>query len=197
MTEPSPAIEDVELSVSFDINQLGPHLCWAVNEEDDHKRNLFSIVGRHAGAVHMKKGDRVYLRVSAYSGPLDGGLPGETSFEMRVVGCTLMTVPRLRQLEVLYTPSPFASGDAQPALPTAHFEKFEQLGQLKWFERLKATRLVNISTDHLDVAEDFGVWEFSMVLTVDITHQDGNEERRVFLFDPESEVGTGTQKDGL
>ncbi len=45
--------------------------------------------------------------------------------------------------------------------------------------------------NHLTVGETVGRWEFSLVLTVLISRTEGVFEKRVFVFDPEGEVGAG------
>lgn len=194
-TCPKDKQEDVELSVSFDINQIGANLAWVITEEPD-KRNLYRVHGAHAGSVHMQQCDNVFVRVTGYSGPLDNGQPAEHKFEFKVIGCTLVTVPRLREKGVLYTPSPFESGPGVPAMPSIEIGEFVAAPPPHKLPDGVACR-VRVSTQSLLVTEKFGIWEFSLVLTVDITHDDGQVRRRVFRFDPESEVGTGTQSHNL
>lgn len=196
MTQP-PLLNDLLLlNVSFDINQLGSGLCWNVIDESN-RRNLLSPVGRHAGAVHLEKGDKVNVCVTAYSGPDETGRPREFG-GFDIVDCTLQSVPRLRERDTFYAPSPFQSANADSDGTAIHIAPFVPAAPDShgYDKALNAYYWRQVSQNSVDVDKELGIWELSLVLVVRIVPlaPDISSHQRVFRFDPEAEVGTGTHK---
>lgn len=181
--------EDVVLRVSFDINQLGNRLVWYFDDEHPVPppqalggHDAMHRYGRHAGSVHFNQGDRLSVQVYGY------GCPGEfETFE--VTDCTLVTMPA-PYLQHPPPPSPF---DLEHATQELEFGAAKGVPKSPDGTRLLMARGKNV----LKVVQDKGVWDMSLYVTVAITRKVGvTTERvlRVFLFDPESEVGIGVTR---
>jgi hypothetical protein len=182
------------LNVSFDIHQLSPFLCWQVIDESQGGRNLMRQVGRHAGSVHLEKDDRVHVCVTAFSGA-EGDNPPEDFGSFQIESCTLQSVPRLRERDTFYSPSPFQTGqsvDGGTAIPIGPFS-FVDHGLDKGLNAFYERR---VSDGSVLVDKEMGIWEISLVLVVEIQPKATavGSHKRVFRFDPEAEVGTGTSK---
>jgi len=193
--KPSSLLNDLLLlNVSFDIHQLSPFLCWQVIDESQGGRNLMSPVGRHAGSVHLQRDDRVRVCVTAFSGP-EGSAPPEDFGGFKIENCTLQSVPRLRERDTFYSPSPFQYGqsvDGGTAIPIGPFTLVDHGKD----EKLNAYYERQLSDNAVLVDKDMGIWELSLVLVVEIKPKATavGSHKRVFRFDPEAEVGTGTSK---
>lgn len=180
--------QEVLLRVSFDIDQLSNRLVWVFDDDGPVTPgravvNAFQRYGRHAGAVHFNKGDQLTVHVLGF-----GSIKDFETFE--VTDCTLATVPTA-YLHVPPPPSPFGNEHATQKLkfakPVDLVSKCPEL-------RIRAAH----GKSRLTVVEEKGVWDFSLYVTVKITRiePDGCHKHvlRVFLFDPESEVGTGVTR---
>jgi hypothetical protein len=193
--KPSSLLNDLLLlNVSFDIHQLSPFLCWQVIDESLGGRNLMRQVGRHAGSVHLAKDDRVHVCVTAFSGA-DGNAPAEDFGGFTIKNCTLQSVPRLRERDTFYSPSPFQYGqsvDGGTAIPIGPFKVVDHGKD----EKLNAFYERQVSDGSVLVDKEMGIWEMSLVLVVEIKPKATavGSHKRVFRFDPEAEVGTGTSK---
>lgn len=172
------------LEANFDINQIGETLEWSFSRKDGHGN---PVKGRYAGSIYFTMGEEVQIRVRA------GGYEKFESF--KVLDCTLITRPQIvaivpGSLATYAKPSPFqgapgACVEVDPAeFETGHFVESEQDGR-------KYHTIAQKWRKHLTVAESTGRWEISFILTVEITRQSGERQLRVFVFDPEGEVGAG------
>jgi hypothetical protein len=193
--KPSSLLNDLLLlNVSFDIHQLSPFLCWQMVDESQGGRNLLRKVGRHAGSVHLEQNDRVHVCVTAFSGP-DGNAQPEDFGGFTIKSCTLQSVPRLRELDTFYSPSPFQYGQSVnggTAIPIGPFKLVDHGKD----DPLNAFYERQISEGSVLVDKEMGIWEMSLVLVVEIRPKATalGSHKRVFRFDPEAEVGTGTSK---
>ena len=172
------------LEANFDINQIGETLEWSFSRKDGQGNPL---KGRYAGSIYFTVGEEVHIRVRA------GGYEKFESF--KVLDCTLITRPQIVSiapgaLATYAQPSPFENtvgacvevdpadfGPGQGAESEQDGRKYHTIAQ-KW-------------NKHLTVAQTMGRWEIAFVLTVEITRKSGQQQRRVFVFDPEGEVGAG------
>lgn len=172
------------LEANFDINQIGETLEWSFSRKDGAGNPL---KGRYAGSIYFTVGEEVHIRVRA------GGYEKFESF--KVLDCTLITRPQIvsivpGSLATYAKPSPFdgtvgACVEVDPAqFGSAHGAESEQDGR-------KYHTIARKWKNHLTVAETTGRWEIAFVLTVEITRQSGEQQQRVFVFDPEGEVGAG------
>lgn len=172
------------IKVSFDIDQINSYLIWDVFEVQG-ARNPYSNEGRHAGAIHFSKGEQVLVQVTA------SGLPD--AFEsMNVLDAMIYTVPHTDG-DRYSAPSPFSRRRA-----TARIVGWA-LAEVASDAHADSTRKVmtHRSTKPLIVTQKDGRWRFSLILTMEITrklpHGDKRREIRVFTFDPEIQVGSGTE----
>lgn len=172
------------LEANFDINQIGETLEWSFSRRDGHGN---PVKGRYAGSIYFTMGEEVKIRVRA------GGYEKFESF--KVLDCTLITRPQIvsivpGSLATYAKPSPFqdtvgACVEVDPAeFESGHAAESEQDGR-------KYHTISQKWKKHLTVAESTGRWEIAFVLTVEITRQSGERQQRVFVFDPEGEVGAG------
>lgn len=173
------APETAVIRVSFDIEQISSYAIWSVSE--DRGRNPYSSLGRHAGAVHFRKDERVLVEVVGF------GRPG-LFVDMDVLDAMIYTVPHTDG-ERRSPPSPFSRLRATtPVHPWAPAEVEHVDG--------KRITMTQISRRPLVVVEENGRWMFSLILTMAIEHWHRGARRReirVFTFDPEIQVGSGTE----
>jgi len=168
--------QTVTLRVSFDAAQISSALVWHAIEGDP-ARSAYKSQGRFAGALHFDKGDLFEIELIGYGqlGELDG---------IEIVGANIITMPHT-SVHTRSAPSPFQDGHAVVALND--WSAMEMIGQpdperLGYLSRTKAP---------LQVVQETGRWELSLVVTVNVLRAGQRSVLRVFAFDPESEVGTG------
>ncbi len=172
------------LEANFDINQIGETLEWSFNRKDGDGN---PVKGRYAGSIYFTMGEEVHIRVRA------GGYEKFESF--KVLDCTLITRPQIvsvapGSLATYARPSPFkdtigACVEVDPAeFGPSRGAESEQDG-------VRYHTIAQKWKKHLTVAESTGRWEIAFVLTVEITRLSGEQQQRVFVFDPEGEVGAG------
>jgi len=175
----------VTLRVSFDAEQISSRLNWVFIPES---RPDF---GTHAGSILLDHGEVLSVEVVGSGLVKPGGFSG---FEL--IECCLFTRPQVVQLggsvrTAFAPPSPFVgvkgacytySGKTRPGpAPAALPGATEQ-----WLT------VVETLSDQLTVGDSDGRWEMSFLLTVSLLWHDAPSTRRVFYFDPESEVGDGS-----
>ncbi|HBK55069.1 MAG TPA: hypothetical protein DDZ76_02085 [Xanthomonadales bacterium] len=171
------------LSVSYDVDQISGALLWRISE-DDGTRNLLKATGPHAGSVHLVKGDQVFVDV--YSTGL-----AETLIKTRVLNAYLISIPHTSGM-AFCAPSLFSNDSA--VISVGDWGKLRPVEPPDPVEDRKY--FVQRSKQPLIVIQQDGRWELSLVITVAIETNgpDGKSEKiRVFSFDPEAEVGTGTE----
>lgn len=179
------------LEANFDIQQVGGTLEWHFSRKDGDGN---PITGKYAGGIYYTKGEEMRVRVRA------GCYKPLKSF--KVLDCTLITLPQIvdiapKKKAQFAPPSPFvtnesivvsggtvnlaAQGFKASAVITPEPEYFELA--VAWDK-------------HLTVGQDEGRWEISFVVTVQVVVDDGSKDgltcTRVYSFDPEGEVGSGT-----
>ena len=176
------------LKANFDINQVGETLEWSFSRTD---HDGCPITGVYAGGIYYTINEKMQVRLTA------GSWNGLKSF--KVLDCTLITRPALVEIghgkPFKYAqPSPFVENagikiaGASVNLPGHQF-KPSAIDQIEPIDP-KYRQLAVLWDKHLTVGESVGRWEFSFVVTVEVTCADGTVLRRVFCFDPEGEVGS-------
>ncbi|NHZ91817.1 hypothetical protein F2P45_22830 [Massilia sp. CCM 8733] len=172
------------LEANFDINQIGETLEWSFSRKDGDGN---PVKGRYAGAIYFTVGEKMKVRVRA------GGYEAFESF--KVLDCCLITRPQIIAiapggLASYAVPSPFAGVvGASAEIPADEFVPGRSADTEEDGRRYHTK--VQKWENFLTVAEATGRWEISFALTVEITRSSGNVERRVFVFDPEGQVGAG------
>jgi hypothetical protein len=169
------------IKVSFDTDQISSYLIWNVSEVQG-TRNPYSTYGRHAGAIHFSKGEPIFIQVTAF------GVP-EVFDSMNVLDAMIYTVPHTDG-DRHSAPSPFSP--VRATTPVGEWEPAE----VSRIDR-KRKLMTQTSLTPLMVVEEDGRWAFSLILTMEIVRRmpDGGKrgEIRVFTFDPEIQVGSGTE----
>ncbi len=178
--------EKAVLRVSFDVDQISGDLLWRITDPDSG-RNLLDSVGRFAGSVHFRHGDEVFVEVMA-TGRL-GQFVTSRILAGHIVTRPHTTVESGSAAETFSAPSPFSNDAAVVAIPGWTPTQMVD-------DPVRGLRIaLQQSTAPLSVIQRTGRWELSFVISVAIVQErDGErgESVRVFSFDPESEVGTGT-----
>lgn len=175
----------VLLSISFDIDQVGSQLDWSLMP------NVRPVTGKDSGGIAFTTGDTVEVEVNAY------GLMSDFS-SFQIVDCCLVTLPEVLQIgdkvPTLYSaPSPFVQsvGASYPISLDFSVSAEDHVGKDKRHRRITQFWKHNLNVNHAH-----GRWELSLILTVRIMRGLGNvTETRVFNFDPECQVGDGTDPD--
>ena len=175
MTEPTQA--EVWLSVSFDATQIGHQLCWTATEG---RTNLLEPYGKFAGSLHLPKGHGLRVEVHGYGD--DHGGRELKSFE--ILSVCLVTMPSENELP----PSPFE----HHATATVEIKDFPICHQIIDDPHIGRRYGIATSERPLQIIDQDGAWQISMILTVRI-HDGKGTHVRVFRFDPESQVGNGTR----
>ena len=176
-TVPKPPI----IRVSFDIEQINSYATWSVVDKED-RRNPYSPHGRHAGALHFVKGEKVDVEVVAFG-------HRDLFKDMCVKDAMIYAVPHTDG-ETRSGPSPFSFTRATTPIEDwkAPVEHGDRNGKRKELSQTCCTPLCVVQGD--------GRWRFSLILTVAITRKGVSGdviELRVFTFDPEIQVGSGTE----
>jgi len=169
------------IRVSFDIEQISSDLVWRAAELKSN-RDLFATVGRFAGAVHLRQDDAVTVQVTAYGGE-------DALVTINVIDAMLYTVPHTSG-GVFCAPSPFSK--VRATTPVGQWAPAE----IHRCPERKLKLAVQTSLAPLQVVETDGRWKLSLILTVLIERYVSDKkisEIRVFSFDPEAEVGSGTE----
>lgn len=167
------------LNVQFDIGQDSQQLNWYFS--DSHGKINPKQGGPKSGVLAFHQGDTLGLSVSAESetGQLEVA---------RIVDCVLITLPlantwNMEQPGHYPMPSPFykaggASGVVSSFMPVnagpASSRRQTFTGQSLTFNNL-------------------GRYKLTFMMTVAITQVSGATSHRVFYFDPEADVGIGTE----
>ena len=172
------------IRVSFDIDQINSFLIWNVFEVQG-ARNPYSTQGRHAGAIHFSKDELILVQVTAF------GLP-DVFESMNVLDAMIYTVPHTDG-DRYSVPSPFSS--CRATAPIVGWARAEAASDAHADSTRKV--ITHRSMKPLIVTEKDGRWRFSLILTMEIIrklpHGDKRKEIRVFTFDPEIQVGSGTE----
>ena len=182
----------IKLSVSFDLDQLTDQLKWHFRDDnlqdddsgDDHNPDR----GHDAGSVYFAEGETLRLVVTGGS---------YQKFETwSVLDCCLVSRPKLFQcgplIKTIYPPpSPFRDLLGMDMNATFSFPADQFAGHPLPDKDPAYYKLAQIWKGNLTVGPVKGRWELSFILTVNIVRADGSSLKRVFYFDPESEIGTG------
>jgi hypothetical protein len=169
------------IRVSFDVEQISSYLIWNVFEANG-RRNPYSRHGRHAGAIHFRKSEPVLVEVTAFG-------PPDRFHSMNVLDAMIYTVPHTEG-ESRSAPSPFSP--VRATIPISEWEPAE-VGYVDQ----ESKEITQTSITPLHVTQESGRWRFSLIITLQIVSKmpDGSKRReiRVFTFDPEVQVGSGTE----
>ncbi|MDZ4350157.1 MAG: hypothetical protein U1A22_11555 [Xanthomonadaceae bacterium] len=174
----------VSLSVSFSADQICGDLLWSF-KEGTTGRNLLLSTGRQAGAVHFRRGETVIVEVH-------GTGPKGTFVKANVKFAHLVSIPHTGT-DGFSAPSPFSEEAAVVAV--------EDWGNVKMAVDPSSGLMTSSqrSRTPLLVTQKTGRWGLSLVLSIQIQMVDADGVKstanRVFSFDPEAEVGTGTDPD--
>lgn len=169
------------IRVSFDIEQISSDLVWRAAEVKNN-RDLLASVGRFAGAVHLRKDDALTVQVTAYGGE-------DALVTINVIDAMLYTVPHTSG-GTFSAPSPFSA--VRATTPVGQWSPAE----IHHCHERKLKLAVQTSLTPLQVVATDGRWKLSLIITVVIERRVGDQkisEVRVFSFDPEAEVGSGTE----
>lgn len=167
------------LRVTYDTDQQGGALLWRVDSSSG--RNLLVTSGPYAGALHFEPGDQIYVDVRG-SGRLKTFVSG------RILAAHLVTMPHTGAGK-FSAPSPFS--DSTAVVELTDWNKPQMIDDVG----LDTRYCLQQTTLPLPVVQKSGRWELSFVLSVALVLLEDGEQReyiRVFSFDPESEVGDGT-----
>ncbi len=174
--------EPMVLQVSFDADQISGQLDWKVLP------NCEPLTGRHAGAILFEPGAELGLEVTGY------GKPYGDFQSFQIVECCIITRPQVVQIgsknvPVRYAaPSPFVQGIGASLALENDFDPLPPVIDPD------GTRAITQRWKHqLNVNQAPGRWNLSFLLTLRMLRGEGQvQETRVFYFDPESEVGDGS-----
>jgi hypothetical protein len=179
----------MHLEANFDIDQVGGTLEWHF-ERRDHDGN--PITGKYAGGIYYTIGEEMRVRVKA------GSRNKLASF--KILDCTLITRPQIVEIAPkkkakFAPPSPFITTvtpevviiGASINLPGEEFKRDGIVPPTP----AGYSEIALLWNKHLTVGQNEGRWEFSFVVTVQVTPEDGPACERVFSFDPEMDVGNG------
>lgn len=178
----------MHLEANFDIDQIGSTLEWSFKRFDGDGNPL---TGKYAGGIYFTTGEEMRVRVRA------GCRNKLASF--KVLDCTLITVPQIVEIAPkkkakFAPPSLFVSTDVPPIkvsgasinLSGDDFKRDEIPLPTPGYSEIAL-----LWDKHLTVGLTEGRWEFSFVLTVQVTEEGQPPTERVLCFDPEADVSNG------
>lgn len=178
------AIKNMELKVTFDVNQIRSRANWYFHEvgnsadcDDGWHNNIQFLPGQQFGIRLVATN---YYKTTLQS--------------VSVVDCCLITQPQIQVCGPGHPPqyappSPFCTASLKPlgalaVIPATGFSRFEPI--------VPSSDYVLIWNDYLVVGPMVSHWDLSFYVTVCIDRGVGaTPDYRVFYFDPESEVGNG------
>lgn len=170
-------MRDVQLTVTFDIDQDSQLLRWAFTADG----KPISGQGVETGLLAFQLDDRLSVTVIATS---ENDLNS-----VYIDGCHFITIPRAftkrenpERAGEFPEPSPFNEYGAVINLGSGECQGHSPTMVKQWQPTLPLQ------------CDNIGRWELSFVLTTTITRENGGlseREQRVFAFDPEVEVGNG------
>ncbi|WP_137939170.1 hypothetical protein [Chitinivorax sp. B] len=199
----TPETRPALFSVTFDINQNTQNLVWHV--ESPSHRDAFHTRGRAAGTLKLIQDELIKLQVTAGSFQycVVNGKPVEIeSFDFEITQCAFIARPSGPYRDndgdrISETPSLIANSGSITMLDT---QNTSWATSSDWSgERDRYLRITRTYQKQLPIVEKNGFWELSFLINVNITRHIKNgpplgPECRVFSFDPESEVGSGTHR---
>lgn len=169
----------ITLNVQFDIGQESQQLNWYFS--DSHGKINPNSAGAKSGLLSFKPEDTLTLAISADSSK------GEIE-SVRVIDCTLICLPMLATWN---KPNP-----GTYPLPSPFFQLEKSTGAVASFLPVtpgQASSKRQTFTGQTLTFSNMGRWKLSFLLTVAITEITGATNYRVFMFDPEADVGTGLE----
>lgn len=175
------------LKTQFDIDQVSDVLAWHFVRLDgapnpDH--------GKDAGMISFTAGQDFHVQIEA---------TGKDAFNgFTVLDCCMITRPFIYscgpKVPTEYAPpsmfAPKLLGEIVPATIRLPGQDFEVI--LKDAAAPPYHSVLQAWCNHLTVGGFLGRWDMSFVLTVKILRKDGTSKLRVFSFDPETDVGSGS-----
>lgn len=168
------------LRVSFDAQQTSSLLDWAFTPASQAKGNA------SAGALQLYGGQVFQVEVSGYG----SAASGYSGFD--VVDACMVTQPQLVRLGG-NQPALFAAPSMFDGVDTATHHLGGQFDDVATPAPIDGTvRRSKIWDGSLTVALAPGRWDLSFTLTVRLHGVPENQSRRVFYFDPETQVGDGS-----
>ncbi|WP_269530899.1 hypothetical protein [Chitinimonas sp. BJYL2] len=172
------------IAVSFDLEQNTQQLTWRM--ESEHHRDIYQVTGRAAGSVLLDPTEPIDVLITA-----GGKLKTFGAFRFEIVQCCVVTTPHVIDSNQQHgrqfaPPSPFVGQGSVRVVTPDFWQLHEEVDKDGY------RRYVLLAKDVLYVGVAPGRWELSVFLTVRISSEQGTLER-TFRFDPESEVGNGTQ----
>jgi hypothetical protein len=170
------------LTVGFDVDQISDQLAFQFTSSDGgqptHPTGLFS------GEIHFTKNEVLHFDIVGI-----GKLARFTSYE--ILDCCLITRPLVIAGDAKHTHYAPQSPFIEPVGASYRIAGFETLLQELQPDGLHRKQVMGWK-ETLTVANPDGRWEMSIYLTVSIVRPGDNSPRvRVFMFDPESQVGAG------
>ncbi|HYD82215.1 MAG TPA: hypothetical protein VEC06_20615 [Paucimonas sp.] len=175
--------ENVTLTIGFDADQISDQLSFKFT--GDGGARPMHPTGLFAGEIYFNEGEILHLEVL-------GGGNKERFSSFQVLDCCMVTIPQLSAyspgvLTRHAPPSPFVQSIGATCKLPLDFSVDVEYPRPDY-------RLIKQSWKHtLDVGTTLGRWDLSLVLTVRIVRGPlMQEEVRVFYFDPEAQVGTGS-----
>ncbi|MEM9300982.1 MAG: hypothetical protein AAGE01_02665 [Pseudomonadota bacterium] len=179
----------MELKVAFDTHQVGRRLVWVF---DENGKSALAMGGINSGSIYLAHGATFGIRIL--------GIGRENHLKhFEIADCSLVTLPH-RSSPHESKASPFSDtcathlfsdwSQAENVQVPGAFHHHPHHGQLDGPEHTKAYEV--FSTDSLTVIHETGLWDLSLTVTILMIGSEGDVVRRVFFFDPEAQVGTGT-----
>jgi hypothetical protein len=179
----------ITLTVGFDVEQTTDTLQYRFTSPDNAQPN--PITGLYASEIYFGEGDIVHLEI------LGGGAEGRFK-GFKIIDCCLITRPLVTQAgpQIVTRHAP-PSLFMQAIGATYNFPLDFSSDMQVYEDGAKKYRVVTHRWKRtLDVAQSAGRWKLSLVVTVVIEGgPDGQQQVRVFSFDPEGQVGPGTGVD--
>lgn len=167
------------LNVQFDIGQDSQQLNWYFS--DSHGKINPQQGGRKSGLLAFHPGDTLTVAISAESetGQLEVA---------RIVDCALITMPMANTWNM--------ERPGHYPMPSPFYKANGNSGVMSSFMPVEAgpasSRRQTFRGQTLTFA-NIGRYKLTFMMTVAITEINGTISHRVFYFDPESDVGIGTE----
>jgi hypothetical protein len=168
------------LRVSFDAQQVSSLLDWTFTPASQAKGDA------SAGALQLYAGQVLQLEITGYGSEASG----YAGFD--VVDACMVTQPQLVRLGG-NEPALFAAPSMFDGVDSATHHLGGQFNDVDTPATLAGTvRRAKVWDGALTVAQAPGRWDLSFMLTVRLRGVPEDQARRVFYFDPESQVGDGS-----
>jgi len=182
------------LTARFDVNQIDDGINWIFSDIDTTNNDIHTSEDpRWNRDIDFSAGQEFRIAIAASD-------KDKTNFEsLEIVDCCIITRPQIlccgKNVRTYYAPpSLFINSSGKELGAVTQINPTAFIAHSTGIDPNKGKSVTLLWDDYLKVGKYNGYWELSFYITVRIKRTgEKTEQLRVFCFDPETEVGNGTE----